>query len=102
MSNHFITILVLIAVISIAVASVVFNPKARVWWDQKMTDRKRRRAHDGKVKCEDEEDCDSTATYLTPNGYFCDFHYEPKTVKVLSNGGKEIWAHILYHTQRRG
>lgn len=97
MSESHITTLVLLAVVLIITASVLRAPKFLTWWDQKMTDHKRRRAHEGKVECEDPEGCDEVATHETPNGYFCDWHFEPQSVKRLENGGKAIWYHVLYH-----
>lgn len=68
-----------------------------LWWDQKQTDRKRQRAHDGKVGCEETtEACNRTATVLTHNGYFCDEHWEQNS-KYMVNGGYVTWHHDLYH-----
>lgn len=70
------------------------------WYQQMMTDRKRKRAHAGKVKCED-PDCDDIAIMLTPNGYFCDWHWEPMSKRVIEGGGYVTWNHNLYHAIRR-
>lgn len=101
MPNTIITTLVLLAMVIIMAASVIFSPKFLTWWDQKLTDRKRVRAHAGKVTCEDPEGCSDVASWRTPNGYFCNWHYEPQSVRRLPNGGKEIWCHVLYHAVRR-
>lgn len=37
--------------------------------------RKHRRAHAGKVRCEDPDPCYAMAVRQTPNGYFCDAHW---------------------------
>lgn len=70
-------------------------------WDQKQTNRKRQRAHAGKVGCDEEKEaCDRTATYLTHNGYFCNEHWEQNS-KYMVNGGYVTWHHKLDHAIRR-
>ena len=98
-----ITILVLIAVVAIVIAYILMSPRFQKWWDQKMTDRKRKRAHEGKVKCESVEEglpCPDLAVRLTPNGYFCEWHWEPMSVRVRDNGAREEWSHVLYYSVR--
>lgn len=89
---------------------------------QYLTDRKRRRAHAGKVGCEgsdveriygDERNrvlidkithpCKKLATRVTPNGYFCEDHYLENSRRVVSRGnffGQVGYAHKLNYTLR--
>lgn len=95
------TILVLFVVL-ISAVGVCISPLFQRWLDQKLTDRKRKRAHAGKVTCEDHEECNSIATWITPNGYFCDWHHEPQMIRYRPDGAREEWAHVLNHAVRRG
>ena len=102
MSETFINALVLVAVVAIVISYILISPRGQNTWKQKLTDRKRQRAHEGKITCESTEDgqCTSIAVRETPNGYACEWHWEPMSVKVLPNGGKTIWNHTLNHAIR--
>lgn len=64
---------------------------------QAQTNLRRSRAHAGKVRCEDEkEDCNSIATRVTPNGYFCDIHWLENS-RRLTSSALVSWSHILNH-----
>ena len=77
---------------------VVFLTYGRVVTAQWRADYKRKRAHAGKVACEDEKDgCLNTATRVTPNGYYCDVHWLENSRKA-SMTGSWSWAHKLNHT----
>lgn len=79
---------------------VIFSKRILEWWNQKQTDRKRKRAHAGKVQCEETtEPCDRAATTITHNGYFCEIHWEPNS-KYHVNGGWVTWHHQLAHTMK--
>lgn len=95
MPEVLINCLVLLLVVAITLFSIRSSPRYKRWADQKATDRRRKAAHAGKVKCED-PDCDDIATRFTPNGYFCEWHWEP-----MSKKGKVTWNHVLYHSIRR-
>lgn len=62
---------------------------------QRLTDRKRRRAHAGKIVCEDST-CNRIAVRETPHGYYCSEHWEEKSVR-RTRGGWVTWSHILNH-----
>ena len=94
-----INILVLILVVAIVAASIVASPRFRKWYDQKKTDRRRKQAHAGKVGCES-PGCDKVATRYTPNGYFCEWDYEPMTKQDLGEGKFVTWSHTLQHVRR--
>lgn len=98
MPDYFITVLVLVLVILLV--SVLVSPRFKKWVGKKKTGRKHERAHAGKIKCED-PDCDDIAVAFTPNGYFCDWHFEPMSKKELPGGGYVVWHHDLYHAIRR-
>jgi len=68
---------------------------------------RRRRADKGKVQCQtvvDYDDrwrreihCKNKAGWVTPQGYFCDDHWEPRSLLRLKNGSisRVRWAHQL-------
>lgn len=98
--DSYVNILVLILVVGILTASIVVSPRFRKWYDQQTTDRRRKRAHAGKVMCES-PDCGKTATRSTPNGYFCEWDYEPMTKQVVGDRSYVTWSHPLQYTMRR-
>lgn len=100
MHNPLIYFLVLLIVLGLLASSVVLTPMGRKWLDQKKADRDRQRAHDGKLQCED-VDCDDVAVMLTPNGYFCEWHWGPMSKRQLPGGGSVVYNHRLYHSIRR-
>lgn len=57
-----------------------------------------KRAHAGKIRCEEKmEQCKRIATHRTPNGFFCRDH-APKNSKQPTLSGSVSWHHILNHT----
>lgn len=100
MSEYYINGLVLIAVIAIIALSIVVSPRFRAGWAQRQSEKKLKAAHAGKVRCE-EEGCDSTATRWTPNGFFCEWDYEPHTKRYTSEDKFVTWDHALNHSVRR-
>ena len=90
-------------VLAIMLGYILVSPKFSSFLGQKRTDRKRRRAHDGKLTCEETSyPCSKIAVRLTPNGYFCEDHWEARSKRMLEGGGHVRWSHILYHSVRRG
>lgn len=100
MQNSFNITLVLLLVLGVPLLYFAASPKGRSWFKQWNADRERRRAHAGKLTCED-FDCSSIATMITPNGYFCEWHWEPNSQQRLPGGGYVTWNHRLRHTTRR-
>ena len=99
--NDVTTLVGVISLLLVLVLVLIYSKRILEWWDQKQTDNKRQRAHEGKVLCEEEkEKCGKTATVLTHNGYFCFDHWEQNS-KYLVNGGYVTWHHLLYHAIRR-
>lgn len=83
------------------IAALIFGGLiTKIYTDQWRTNRKRRRAEAGKLKCE-AEGCENIATYTTPNGYFCDDD-EGANSKKHSSLGSWQWAHKLPHTLTGG
>ncbi len=99
--DSYVNILVLILVVGILAASIAVSPRFRKWYDQKKTDRQRKQAHAGKLLCES-PGCGETATRTTPNGYFCEWDYEPMTQRDLGGGEFVTWSHRLHHTLPHG
>lgn len=56
--------------------------------------RRRRRAEEGKVRCE-QEGCNAIAERRTPKGYFCDDHW-----RANRGGGAVSFAFLLKHAQK--
>jgi hypothetical protein len=81
-----------------AVAWFVLVGKAHL--DQALSNRERRRADAGKVKCY-EEKCTKISTRVTPNGYYCDDHFGANS-KKHTEFGSWSWAHKLNHTLKGG
>ena len=100
MPNSIINLLVLIAVVTITIVAYVISPRYKKHRAQKKADRIRKLAHAGKVTCE-APDCSDKATRYTPNGYFCEWDYEPMTKRMLPNGKFVTWNHQLYWAIRR-
>lgn len=98
--NDQITLLVLAAVVILAIGIYLVLPSTKRRRDQKRTDRRRKLAHAGKVHCET-PGCEDMATRYTPNGYFCEWDYEPMTKKMMPNGKFVTWNHQLYWAVRR-
>ena len=96
----YIVVLLVLAGVLVLLLGLFFTPPVQKWYQQELTDRKRKRAHAGKVQCED-PDCEDIAIMLTPNGYFCDWHWEPMTKRMVPGGGYVTWNHVLYHHIRR-
>lgn len=95
-----VTFVVCFALLVIVIFLINYASTLLLMWDQKQTDRKRQRAHDGKVACEEtKESCNRTATVVTHNGYFCPEHWEPNS-KYIVNGGYVTWHHVLNHSIR--
>lgn len=96
------TLIGVLTLLLVLVLIVTYSKSILEWWDQNQTDRKRQRAHDGKVSCEeDTEKCDKIATVLTHNGYFCNDHWEQNSKYWVESGGWVTWHHVLYHAIRR-
>lgn len=94
------TLVGVITLLLVLLLIVIYAKPLLAWWDQRQTDRKRLRAHEGKVKCEEsKEACGKTATYLTHNGYFCNDHAEQNS-KYMVKGGYVTWMHQLHHSIR--
>lgn len=100
MPSYSVTVLVLSLVIAILVSYVLASPRFKKWIEQKKANRLRLRAHSGKVLCEDGS-CNSVATRITPNGYFCNDHWGENVKKKLKGGGSVAWDYPLNHTIRR-
>lgn len=100
MHDYLINLLVLILVVALPTLGVLKSPRFKKWYEQKKADRKRRLANVGLLKCED-KDCDDIATTVTPNGYFCDFHWEPMSKRKFLGGGYITWHYTLSHAVRR-
>ena len=100
MSEPIINALVLIAVIALLLGSLLVSPQFRAYVAQNRADKKRAKAHEGRLRCDD-KDCDFLATYLTPNGYFCDWHWEPMSKREIPGGGFVTWHHVLNHAVHR-
>jgi hypothetical protein len=94
------TLVGVITLLLVLVLILAYYKPVLEWWDQRQTDRKRLRAHEGKVKCEEQkEQCDKIAVMLTHNGYFCDEHWEANS-KYMVKGGYVTWSHQLQHSIR--
>jgi uncharacterized membrane protein YcjF (UPF0283 family) len=85
----------------IALAAGAFAVVAYFWlvlrehfslWRLKRT---RRRADEGKVKCQSDK-CKRIATSVTPHGYFCDEHWG-ENHRQFTNHGYVSWMHPLNH-----
>lgn len=90
----------LILAIALLFGGMIKSPKFQKWFKQKKTDRERKRAHAGKLKCQD-KDCEAVAVMVTPSGYFCGWHWEPMSKKRLNGGGYVVWNQPLKHSIRR-
>lgn len=100
MQNSIINLLVLVVAVALVVAAYLVSPHAKRQREQKKADRIRKLAHAGKVVCE-APDCEDMATRFTPNGYFCEWDYEPNIKQMLPNGKFVTWNHRLYWSIRR-
>lgn len=100
MPHYFIDLLVLILIIALPLAGVLMSPRFKKWYTQKKADRKIKLAHSGKLKCEYSE-CNEIAIRVTPNGYFCEWHWEPMSIRKFLGGGHIIWSYKLSHAVRR-
>jgi hypothetical protein len=98
MTGTFINTLVLFAVTFILLAALLSAPRIHTAIDQWQAARKRERAHAGKVTCES-PGCNKVATMVTPNGYFCNWDWEPNAAVRRSLGGPVQWGHPLRHTK---
>lgn len=98
MPDYFIAVLVL--VIAILISSVLVSPKFKKWRKQKLAVRRHKLAEAGKIECEDKH-CSDIATRLTPNGFFCEWHWEPMSKRKFLDGGYVIWSYKLSHAVRR-
>lgn len=79
---------------------VTFVTKVRSRFSLWRIKRRRHRAARGLVLCT-YQDCKDAATYVTPNGYYCDWHWEPMSKRRFAHGGYVTWAHKLDHAIRR-
>lgn len=93
-------LLVLFMVVILLITAYMITPHYKQRRDQRAADKKRKLAHAGKVQCET-PGCEDMATRYTPNGYFCEWDYEPMTKRMLPNGKFVTWNHQLYWAIRR-
>lgn len=99
--NDISTLVGVITLLLVLVLIIAYSKSILEWWNQKQTDRKRLRAHEGKVKCEEtKETCDRVAVYLTHNGYFCEIHAEQNSKQHVQGAGYVTWMHQLHHSIR--
>lgn len=67
---------------------------------QWLSDWKRKRAHAGKVKCEEaHEPCQQVAVRVTPNGYFCGEHWQQNSQRSGAYASVS-WGHVLNHAMK--
>lgn len=100
MSDFFVDTMIITLVVALITLLLLYVPTLRAKFKQWKTNQKRIRAHAGKVKCED-ENCSEVSVCLTPNGYFCSFHWEPMSKRMMPGGGYITWHHVLYHAIRK-
>lgn len=96
-----VNILAWIVLAFIALALAIFlGMILKVYIDQKLSDRKRKRAHAGKVRCEErEEPCQQIAVRVTPNGYFCGEHWQQNSQRAGAYATVS-WGHVLNHAMK--
>ena len=63
---------------------------------QLLTNRKRNRAHAGKLTCE-VSGCSKIAGRVTPNGYYCEDHWGAN-----ARSDRASWGYRLNHAYKRG
>jgi len=81
-----------IGLVTICVFLWVISYERVALWRLKRT---RRRADEGKLKCQTEK-CKRIATTVTPHGYFCDDHWG-ENHRQFTKHGHVSWMHPLNH-----